>query len=1090
VLRYSSRHNFIKTKQKQCFITVFVSFMLFLTCVFTPHSAFATETEVAPTPAKETTLPAEPVKIVNTTVIAEVDTSITVTLDGETLESTEVHRGKNGGLYVNAMPIFTSLDNNVEYDAISKALIVRRSQDGVVMELYTDTGIVKADGRALGKLKHFGEVSEGRYLLTPNAIAVLSGATGRFNEEMKEFTFKLDPRLKVATGFEIFVNDIALGNLNPAPRSVGPVLLLPLLPIAEELGHDVRVLEGGQDVMVRRVQDSAEFRLNLDTGLITLRDNPIGISKDVAYIDPTNLLLPVSAIETLTGTYVTVSGGSNRIDIDLDERLTGAIKPTGSVSETAKDTPFTPESLAFQLGPDTINTVQFEARSGGFNGRLRVETPDLPDKGAELEPSWLSLDFAHVNGAKGSIGDYTADLRELDGVGLRRIRGAAIQKETDKGRWALVAGAPSDGARQISNDQSRLTFGGFAAGARYADKKGWEAGASFKSDSLSDDQMAVLSAISGRLGRKKDKKIQWNARTDAGYFNGSARENSVDVRLGVNTRYDVSKTVTADAFVQYDGAEFLRSNLDAEDEQDRITEALNPDGEAEQETLIPDTRERGLDQLTIGGSIRLTPDKDLGVFENPAASLRVQNTKTGAFKNADIGSTTTTMGANIATSIKNTGVSLSAGVTRYNLDFADDREGESGRQISLQGYKQFEHATVRLRYQNDKTSGESKREILSGNVSARAFNFPLSKDSQLSVSPSLSGVISSSDKRLNAGVIANFNSGEIFGKKTRVDASLGILQSVSGTAGSQNDQFFTVSVARRIKLGKNMALGMSYRNNLKGDHRVGLLLDGRFDFNEKRKYRETKDGRGVLKGRAFHDRNRDGEKQEDEAPVPGALVRIKGTRLALRTDKLGYFTIQNIKIGLYEVLIDAQSLPLGFDLSEDFSTKVTIADGQISDVPLAIVQRGQIRGFTYVDENGDGEYNKGEERIEGAKLLLKSTDEGDEDAKVYSSSFGQYAFDDLPSGEYEVSTVTNEKSGIIAGEPVIVDLAKADNMMLRLNLAVKRGREAVLLAEEKRPIRRGYVVIEDIDTPSLEVGEEPPDKPNTMELAHDGPAPP
>lgn len=580
-------HNFRKTKQKQCLVTVFVSFMLLLTAIFTPYSAFAAETAVPEVATKEAAIPAETVKIINTTVIAEVDSSITVTLDGETLQSTEVRRAENGGLYVNAMPIFTSLNNDVEYDDVSKALIVRRSQDGVVMELYTDTGIVKADGRALGKLKHFGEVSDGHYLLTPNAIAVLSGASGKFNKETKEFSFKLDPRLKVATGFEVFVNDISLGNLNPAPKSVGPVLLLPLLPIAEELGHDVRVLEGGQDIMVRRVQDSAEFKMNLDTGLIRLRDNPIGISKDVAYIDATNLLLPVSAIETLTGTHIDVGGGSNRIDITLDDRLKGAIKPTGSVSEAAKDTPFTPETLRFQLGPDTINTIEFEARAGGFNGRLRAELPDLPDKAGELEPSWLSLDFAHVNGTTGSIGDYTADLRELDGVGLRRIRGASVQKETAKGRWAFAAGAPAVGARQISNDQSRLTFGGFAAGARYADKDGWEAGASFKTDNLSNDQMVVLSAISGRLGRKKDKKIQWDARVDTGYFNGPNRESGVDIRLGVNTRYDVNEKITADAFVQYDGAEFLRSKLDAEDEQDRITEALNPDGENEEEALIP-----------------------------------------------------------------------------------------------------------------------------------------------------------------------------------------------------------------------------------------------------------------------------------------------------------------------------------------------------------------------------------------------------------------------------------------------------------------------------------------------------------------------
>jgi len=132
---------------------------------------------------------------------------------------------------------------------------------------------------------------------------------------------------------------------------------------------------------------------------------------------------------------------------------------------------------------------------------------------------------------------------------------------------------------------------------------------------------------------------------------------------------------------------------------------------------------------------------------------------------------------------------------------------------------------------------------------------------------------------------------------------------------------------------------MSYRNNLKGNHRVGLLLDGRFDFNEKRKYKQTKEGRGVLKGRAFVDKNRDGKKQEDEIAVPRAIIRLKGTRMSLRTDNAGYFTVQNIKTGLYEVQIDARSLPLGFDLSDDVSTKVTIADGQITDVPMPIVQR-------------------------------------------------------------------------------------------------------------------------------------------------------
>ena len=1125
-----NQHNFIKNKQKQSFASVFVSFFLFLACCFTPSSAMAEEAS-KPVAAASTVAPETPKaletpkkapknapeqsaaaavdvkKTVNTIIIAEIDSTITVTLDGETLESTEVRRTENGGLYVNAMPIFSSLENDVEYDDVSKALIVRRSQDGVVMELFTDTGIVKADGRALGRLKHFGEVSEDRFLLTPNAIAVLSGAAGKFNAKTNEFNFKLDPRLKVATGFEVFVNDVSLRNLNPAPRSVGPVLLLPLLPIAEELGHDVRILSGGNIIRVRRAQDSAEFEMNLDTGLIKLRGKPIGLSKDIAYIDPINLLLPVSAIETLTGTNVVAEGGSNRIDVNLDERLSGSIKPSQSVDEATKSAKFTPESLSFHLGPDSVNTVELNAHGGRFNGRLRYETPDIATNVAELEPSWLSVDFAHTKGAVGSLGDYSADLRELDGVGIRRIRGGAIRKETDKGRWALAAGAPALGGREISSDQSRLTYGGLAVGARYADRDGWEGGAALKLDGLTDDQMVVLSAISGRLGRVKDKRFQWDASADAGYFNGSARESSLDVRANLNGRFDVNDTLTADAFVQYEGAEFLRTDLDVEDTQDAITEALNSetlDEEEEEEAFIPDTRERGMDQLTIGGSLRLAPSRDIGILNNPAAALSVQQSRTGAFKNSDLGATITTKGLNVATGINNTGISLSGSATQFNVNYHDERESESGRQYTAQAFKRFEHATVRLRYQNDKRSGDaSASNTLSANISTKSYNVPLPKESGLTISPSVSGILTDTDSRINGGVITNFTSGNIFGPKNQVNASFGIIQSISGRNGSQNDRFLTLTAARRLRLGSNMALGLSYRNNLRGNQRIGLTLDGHFDFNEKRKFKSTKDGRGVLKGQAFFDKNRNKIRDEDEEAIPGAIVRLKGTRLSLRTDNVGQFTIQNVKEGIYEVLVDGQSLPLGFDLSDAVSTKVTIQEGFITDVPLPIVQRGQIRGFTYIDENNDGQYNKGEERVEGATLQLSAKEADLDEMKTYSASFGQFAFDDLPAGEYVVSSVTNAKAKIIAGAPVTVDLEPDLDLMGRIAVAVKRGLEiepndieVVLEAEAPeneptdKPVRRGYVVIEDIDTPSDVPKGLPPPNIITKELASTGPAPP
>lgn len=1059
-------HKIEKNHLKQCFICIFYVFLLILTGLFTPM-ALAAETPVstaqpkeeAVTMPKEAVLPPPPAEIIslNTVLIAEVDSTITVTLDGETLDSTQVHRSDKGNLYVNAMPIFTALENDFEYDDVSKALIVRRSQDNVVMELYTDTGIVKANGKALGKLKHFGEIADGKFLLTPNAIAVLSGTSVKFDKDSKQFSFKLDPRLKVATGFEVFVNERALGHLNPAPRSIGPVLILPLQAIAEELGHDVQVNDTEGEVTVRRAQDSASLTLNLSTGLIKLRGTPYGISKDVTYIDPVNLLLPVSAIEALTGTHVTVGGGSNRIDIDLDERLTNAIKPSVKVSDAAKNTPFTPEMLSFHIGPDTINQVNADFRVGSFNGRIRYEAPDLPTSAAEVEPSWLSLDFAHVNGIRGSIGDYSADFRELDGVGLRRIRGVAAVKETVKGRWALAAGVPTKDAVQISDDQSRLTFGGFAAGARFSSKKGWEAGVAYKSTSLTDDQVAVLSAISGRLGRKKDTRLNWEARADLGYFNGPARENSIDARGSLTARVDVTQAITIDGFAQYDGAEFLRTDLDNEAQDRAISNIINENnGLGDDSSSTPDVRRRGQDQLSVGASLRVAPRKDVGPLKNPAASLRVQHNRTGYLIGKEDAVTLNSIGASAATSLGNTGVSLSLDATAYEQSFNNPSdETERGWQFSGRLYRRFDLGTVRAQYQIDDTDRSESRQMAALTVNATPVNLPLPKDAALSVGPSASLVWTQEDTSLRGGVIANLSSGTILGEKNRFEASFGILQSVSQTRGSATDKYLTLSIARQLQLGKNMALGLSYRNNLNGDQRIGLQLDGRFDFNEKRKYRTTKSGRGVLKGRAFLDKNRDGIRQDDEPGVNGAIIRVKSTRLQLRSDRAGFFTIQNIKEGIYDVLIDGRSLPLGFAMSEDVSNRVTIKDGHITDIPLPVVQRGQIRGFTYIDENNDGEFTTGEERVEGTKLTLTPKSGNSEPITVWATSFGQFAFDDLSAEDYEISVAESHKMGIQASAPITVKLADMDDLMARLRIPVVRSTQK----------NRERVVQSDVDPP-------------------------
>ncbi len=994
--------------------------------------------------------------------MAELAPEFQVKLEGKVLKA-DVSTGEDGKFYVRAEAIFTALDNEFAYDTEDGVLVVHRSQDGAVMELHTETGIIKANGRTLGKLNHYGEVGATKINLTPNAIAVLSGAIGKINTDEKRINFELDPRLKVATGFEMFVNDIPLGNVEPGPKAIGSVMLLPLRPIAKELGHSVQIIDGGTSIRVERSQDSAVFELNLDTGLVKLNDRPVGVTQDVTYIDHVNLLLPLGTIETLTGTNIDVEGGASRININLDGRLKDVIKPNAKITDVSKNTPLTFETIELNVGTDTLNTVQMDFRVKGFNGRLRYEIPDLPSSISEAEPSWLSLDYAHVKGGYGSLGDYSADLRELDGVGLRRIRGISYAKDSDKGRWALAAGMPTSGSTKISEDQSRLKFSGLAAGARYASQDGWEAGLSYKADGLSDDKMAVLSAISGRLGRKHDKKLNWDARADIGYFNGQAREKSVDTRVSVNARYTPNKKINVEAFAQYDGAEFLRSDLDAEG-------LIEQDPNTQDTQLVPDTRKRGQDFATYGAALQLSAGQILGPFERPAFSARYSQTKSGFLVKGDNSTTTNNYGAALNTSLRKIGTNISADFAAYTQKLADGSR-ETGDQITVRVFQDIKYATARAQYTSTRKDASAREQRIDAQLTAKPYTLKLPKAAKVRISPSVSASWSAKGNFIRGGVVANLDSGRILGAKTKLKASLGVLQSFSGNEQDKSDTFLTVSLGRTLKINKNLSLGLSYRNDLQGQQRLGLFLRGKFNFNEKRKFREAKSGSGVLKGRAFVDKNRDGIRQDNEPGIGGVVVRVKGTRLALRTDASGYYTIQNIKTGLHELQIDGRSLPLGFSLDTSVSTKASIQDGSITDVALPIVQRGQILGFAYVDANGDGAYNKGEHRLEGAKLELTDTQNPDANFKAYATSFGQYAFDDLPAGKYQlVIKKTGAPDSEPGAKPILINLAEAEDLMVRINIAAISTKNVLMAQQNSAPDSFGGRIEEgEVDIPPPDI---------------------
>jgi len=175
--------------------------------------------------------------------------------------------------------------------------------------------------------------------------------------------------------------------------------------------------------------------------------------------------------------------------------------------------------------------------------------------------------------------------------------------------------------------------------------------------------------------------------------------------------------------------------------------------------------------------------------------------------------------------------------------------------------------------------------------------------------------------------------------------------------------------------------------------------------------------------------------------------------------------MRNLSRAPYDIVVDGRSLPLGYAMPDIVQNRATIRDGQITDVPLPIVQRGQIRGFTFLDANNDGEYSSWETRVEGVRLELNV--QGDtQEKRTQSTSFGQFAFDDLAAGEYQIETVSHKstKYDVADDYTVTLELDERGRLMQKIALPLIERKVKLLTKGEG-----------DNDSPL------PPDKPkNTM----------
>lgn len=896
--------------------------------------------------------------------------------------SVRSRRTDTGGVLFEAEPIFTHLKGKALIEGT--VLSYRRYQDGVLLAIDMASGEASINGQVRGFLPGWKARDAADTWLGPNAIAFLTGTEPK-EDALGRWTFTLSDQLRPKFDLDLWIEGEQVTNPEIEPRTIGPILLVPLLEVTTALGHTVERLDGNV-VSVRRLQDSTTILLNLSTGLVAINNVPRGVTPNISFADAETLLLPFSAVETLTGTHIDLEPGTDRINITLDDRLGGGVLPGARVDEEVAETGFTPEALDFQLSDRGPTNLTFSSRYRSLNSQLRYDSVGGFDKLGELQPAFVGLNVQSLDGWVGSIGDTNTRLRELSGVGASRIRGVTWrnQNETSGNIIALAAGARANGSVQVSENASRPTFGGFVAGARL-----------LKSDRSQDFGVSLSVAPGGKAGRlvvggqKSIVPVRDTTRNgleslfisaDAGVFT-APQGTTGDIRGRIQARARVAQQFGIQGNFDYEGGRFRQSDQELAE----AGAAGSPVADA-------------ASSFTGAVSTDWRAATKWGPISGVAAGVRVSHSRFGGQN----GNASTSFAGSINGQIPSLELNLSSDVD-YSISRPTGSEKTTSRNINFRALKRFDWGNLQATFTdtNSSTTGQTTRFISSLNIRPIRKNF--GDGATVAAGPTASLVVADGATSARFGATVSADSGQKFGDKFSLRGQFSALQSVAPE--DSGTQFFA-SFSSTYQLTRNIELQSTYVEAFNNGRNVGIAVRGHVPFNEPRKYTQPKDGLGVLTGSVYFDRNRDGVRQDDEPGINAVRVLVSGTRLGLQVDRDGRFTIQNIKEGLYSLVVDRRSLPLGLVVPDDVAARATVSEGRITDLEIPIIASGQVRGALFVDTNGNGETDPGETRVEGMYITLKSLSkeaDDDETKTQISASFGQYSFENLTPGRYELS---------------------------------------------------------------------------------------
>jgi len=166
-------------------------------------------------------------------------------------------------------------------------------------------------------------------------------------------------------------------------------------------------------------------------------------------------------------------------------------------------------------------------------------------------------------------------------------------------------------------------------------------------------------------------------------------------------------------------------------------------------------------------------------------------------------------------------------------------------------------------------------------------------------------------------------------------------------------------------------------------------------------------GDASLSGTVWNDRNGDGVIDPGEAGIPGVTVIVTWDSpsgpvvIPVVSGPDGTWDLPTLPPGNYTVVLDDTTAPPGMSPTTPTSAAVTLPVGGHEVVDIGLAEVVSLGSVVWVDTDGDGVPDAGEDRIQGVRVNLFD-DEGNLVVSAITGPNGTYLFTDLVPGTYTV----------------------------------------------------------------------------------------